>query len=62
MASPATRPTPTTDIGLSASRSAPLNAACQTPTIRWGTWTMASAVPLTKLHRMPGTAVGDCGT
>ena len=45
LASPATRPTPTTDIGLSTSRSAPPNAAFQTPTMRSGTWTSASAVP-----------------
>ena len=47
LTSPATRPTPTTDIGLSTSRSAPPNAAFQTPTIRSGTWTSASAVRLT---------------
>ena len=44
LTSPATRPTPTTDIGESMARSSPLKAACQTPTIFCGIRMTAPAV------------------
>jgi hypothetical protein len=48
--SPATRLAPTTLTGLSCSRSAPPNAAWNTPTIFSGMCTSASAVDAVRFH------------
>ena len=60
--SPATRPTPTTEIGPLGSRSPEPKAACATPTIFCGMRRMTPAVWPTCVPMMPGTAVIGCLT
>ena len=60
--SPATRPTPTTEIGPSGSRSPEPNAASATPTIFSGIRSTTPAVRDTCSQISPGTAETGCWT